>query len=111
MSALGLAWAGLIAGLAPLFLLWMSPILVGLVAAPILARTSGLVSWGHRIRRMGLLQTPWERMPPREHRLDEIPRSASPPSSLSPSPSGPRDTSPTGSRSREDRTPLPAPTP
>lgn len=113
MSALGLAWAGLIAGLAPLFLLWMSPILVGLVAAPILARTSGLVSWGHRLRRMGLLQTPSERMPPREHRLDEIPRSASPPSSLSPSPSpsGPRDTSPTGSRSREDRTPLPAPTP
>lgn len=107
MSALGLGWAGLIAAYAPLFLLWMSPILLGLVAAPILTRTSGLVSWGVGLRRMGLLQTPAERCPPPEHRLQEVPRPPSPPLI----PSHTQHSGRTGVRPRNDRTPLPSPTP
>lgn len=101
MSAVGMAWAAAIGVLAPLFLLWMSPILVGLVAAPALVRLSGIASWGDRLRRMGLLHTPAERTPPPEHRLRTFP----PPSDSSPS------SLRTELRIHAERSPIPAHTP
>ncbi len=73
MSAVGVVWTAAIGVVAPVFLLWMSPILVGLVAAPALVRMSGITHWGKRLRSLGLLHTPSERTPPPEHQLRKLP--------------------------------------
>ncbi len=63
---LGVAWTIATLVVSPVFALWLSPILVGLVLAPVLvAATSGVRS-GRRVRRAGLLTVPSEVAPPTE---------------------------------------------
>jgi membrane glycosyltransferase len=60
---------GIVAGvlafaLSPYLLAWMSPTIVGLVLAIPLSAASGLLSFGLKLRRIGLLTTPEEGEPP-----------------------------------------------
>lgn len=64
--ALGLAWGTLILLLAPRFIFWMLPVLIGMVlSVPITVLTSRS-SLGRRARSLGLLLTPEETAPPPE---------------------------------------------
>lgn len=58
VPVIGLAW------LAPGQLLWLAPVLVGLVAAPVASRLSGSVTAGRVLRDLGLFATPEERNVP-----------------------------------------------
>ncbi|AHE98522.1 glucosyl transferase family 2 [Thioalkalivibrio paradoxus ARh 1] len=58
MVAAALAWATLLAVLAPAFLWWVLPVLVGWLAAPALVRGSGSRAASARLRVRGLLLTP-----------------------------------------------------
>ncbi len=51
----GLAWA-----VSPAALLWLSPAVAGMIAAPVISALSGSARFGHTIRRLGLLRTPQE---------------------------------------------------
>jgi membrane glycosyltransferase len=63
---LGLAWGVAILALAPKFIWWMLPVLVGmLISVPFTVLTSR-VSLGHALRERGLLLTPEETSPPPE---------------------------------------------
>jgi len=63
---LGLAWGGLILALAPAFIWWMMPVIVGmLLPVPFTVLTSR-ASLGRRLRAAGLLVIPEESTPPPE---------------------------------------------
>ena len=62
----GLVWAAVAYLVAPDLLLWLSPVLVGLVAVVPLAALSSRVEIGARARRHGWLLTPEECAPPPE---------------------------------------------
>lgn len=57
------AWGALILQWAPLFFLWLSPVLLGLVLAPFLVRVSGNRAAGRWLRERGLLLVPSELAP------------------------------------------------
>lgn len=61
---LGLGTLVVLAILAPWQLVWLSPILAGLILSPMTSRWSGSPVFGRWARRQGLLVTPEERMPP-----------------------------------------------
>jgi membrane glycosyltransferase len=50
--------------ISPPFLLWMSPVILGLVLAIPLSAVTGQPVWGRAFRRWGLLVTPEETAPP-----------------------------------------------
>ena len=60
----GLVWTTATVMVSPSFLVWMSPILAGLLVAPVLVRVSGCRVAGDRSRRWGLFLTPAECAPP-----------------------------------------------
>jgi membrane glycosyltransferase len=64
--AAGVVWTVATLVVSPVFALWLSPILAGLLLAPVLvAGSSGAASGGHA-RRWGLLRVPCEVVPPPE---------------------------------------------
>jgi membrane glycosyltransferase len=64
--AIGLAWGAVILLIAPRYIWWMSPILVGLLLSVPLTMLTSLASTGLWARRHGLLLTPEETQPPAE---------------------------------------------
>ncbi len=71
-TAIGAAWAVLLAALAPGLLPWMSPVLAGLLLSVPFSALTGQRRLGLAARRAGLLATPDELAPPPELReLDE----------------------------------------
>ncbi|MFZ5609184.1 MAG: glucans biosynthesis glucosyltransferase MdoH [Pseudomonadota bacterium] len=66
--ALGLSWGALILGLAPAYIWWLAPVIMGLVLAPWLTVATSRRDFGVRWRRQGLLLTPEETTPPWELR-------------------------------------------
>ena len=67
-TAIGLAWAALLAVFAPKLLPWMAPVLLGLVLSIPFSQFTGRESLGRRARRRGILATPEELDPPSELR-------------------------------------------
>ncbi len=63
-SVAGLVTAAVLMVLAPAQLVWLSPVLLGLVLAPALSRISGSIAAGRGLARIGLLATPEERARP-----------------------------------------------
>ena len=63
-TAFGIVLAGIACAVAPLLVLWMSPVLLGLVLAVPLAWGTATLSGGQTLRRLGLLRTPEEVSPP-----------------------------------------------
>jgi membrane glycosyltransferase len=64
--AIGLVWGGVILAIAPRYIWWMSPILLGLLLSVPLTMLTSLTSAGLWARRHGLLLTPEETEPPPE---------------------------------------------
>ncbi len=64
--AIGLAWGGIILTIAPRYIWWMSPILLGLLLSVPLTMLTSLTSAGVWARKHGLLLTPEETEPPSE---------------------------------------------
>jgi membrane glycosyltransferase len=64
--AIGLAWGAIILTIAPRYIWWMSPILLGLLLSVPLTMLTSLTSAGLWARRHGLLLTPEETEPPPE---------------------------------------------
>jgi membrane glycosyltransferase len=64
--AIGLIWAGVILSIAPRYIWWMSPILVGLLLSIPLTMLTSLTSAGVWMRKRGLLLTPEETETPPE---------------------------------------------
>ena len=64
--AIGLAWGGIILTIAPRYIWWMSPILLGLLLSVPLTMLTSLTSAGVWARKHGLLLTPEETEPPPE---------------------------------------------
>lgn len=62
--ALGIATLVVLGYLSPEQLIWLSPILAGLILSPLTSRWSGSPVFGRWARRQGLLVTPEERDPP-----------------------------------------------
>ena len=62
----GLGWIALLAVFAPSLLLWMAPVLLGLLLSIPFSQVTGRESLGQRALRHGLLTTPEELAPPRE---------------------------------------------
>ncbi len=60
IGLLGLVWLVLAVWLTPQFLWWMSPVWLGLLLAPLMARVSGSDRLGLSLRAAGLLLTPQE---------------------------------------------------
>jgi len=60
----GAVLAGAAYMISPPFLLWMSPVILGLVLAIPLSAVTGQPAWGRAFRRWGLLVTPEETAPP-----------------------------------------------
>jgi len=60
---LGFAWGAIIAIIAPSFLGWLAPVLIGLVLSPWLTMWTSHVSLGVKFRKWGLLLTPEETSP------------------------------------------------
>jgi len=60
----GAVLAGAAYLISPPFLLWMSPVILGLVLAIPLSAVTGQPAWGRAFRRLGLLVTPEETAPP-----------------------------------------------
>jgi membrane glycosyltransferase len=76
ITALGLAWAGVAWWISPSFLVWISPVVAGLILSMPIARISSSTGAGEMARRWGLFLTPEEVSPPQElARLDELLRS------------------------------------
>ena len=80
----GVVWGAVTLYASPLFLLWLSPILAGLLLAAPLIRWTSSRALGARTRRRGLLLVPSETAPPRELGRDAgepapAARSATPP--------------------------------
>jgi membrane glycosyltransferase len=63
---IGLAWGALILAIAPRYIWWMSPILIGLLLSVPLTMLTSLTSAGVWTRKHGLLLTPEETEPPPE---------------------------------------------
>ncbi len=63
---IGLAWGSVILAIAPRYIWWMSPILVGLLLSAPLTMLTSLTSAGVWTRKHGLLLTPEETDPPPE---------------------------------------------
>jgi membrane glycosyltransferase len=63
---IGLAWGTIVLMLAPKFMWWMAPVLVGMLLAIPLAVLTSRAALGKRMRRWGLFTTPEETSPPRE---------------------------------------------
>jgi membrane glycosyltransferase len=63
---LGLAWGTAIMLIAPKFIGWLAPVVIGLVLSAPLTAVSSRASVGRFLRRHGLLLTPEEVTPPRE---------------------------------------------
>ena len=63
---IGLVWGGVIVAIAPRYIWWMSPILIGLLMSIPLTMLTSLTSAGLWARRHGLLLTPEEIEPPQE---------------------------------------------
>jgi membrane glycosyltransferase len=63
---LGLAWGTTVMTLAPKFIWWMAPVLVGMLVAIPLAVITSRRTLGRRLRSWGLFLTPEESSPPRE---------------------------------------------
>lgn len=83
--AVGLVWGGATLWVSPLFVLWLSPIFLGLLLAPALVRWSSSRRLGLGARRRGLLLVPWEVDPPPELVEDGSPeRGASEPGRSAP---------------------------
>lgn len=78
IGLVGAAWTGVTLASSPLFALWMSPIFIGLLAAPLLTWWTGREAPGDRTRRWGLFSMPWELRPPSELRLQPPPTPADP---------------------------------
>jgi membrane glycosyltransferase len=73
ITALGLAWAGVAWWISPSFLIWISPVVAGLILSMPVARISSMTEAGEMARRRGLFLTPEEVSPPQElARLDEL---------------------------------------
>jgi membrane glycosyltransferase len=64
--AIGLVWAAVILAIAPRYIWWMSPILLGLLLSVPLTMLTSLTSAGIWARKHGLLLTPEETQPPPE---------------------------------------------
>jgi membrane glycosyltransferase len=64
----GTTWAGVTLALSPFFFLWLTPIFVGLLTAPLLARWTSSRRLGAWTRRRGLFLVPSEVVPPLELR-------------------------------------------
>jgi membrane glycosyltransferase len=64
--AIGLVWGGVILAIAPRYIWWMSPILLGLLLSVPLTMLTSLTSAGVWARKHGLLLTPEETQPPPE---------------------------------------------
>ena len=64
--AIGLVWGAVILAIAPRYIWWMSPILLGLLLSVPLTMLTSLTSAGLWARRHGLLLTPEETEPPPE---------------------------------------------
>lgn len=60
----GVATLGVVTWLSPGQLVWLSPILAGLILSPWISRTTASPALGRVARRVGLLATPEERTPP-----------------------------------------------
>jgi membrane glycosyltransferase len=63
---IGLVWGGVILAIAPRYIWWMSPILIGLLLSVPLTMLTSLTSAGVWMRKRGLLLTPEETQPPAE---------------------------------------------
>ena len=63
---IGLVWGGVILAIAPRYIWWMSPILLGLLLSVPLTMLTSLTSAGVWTRKWGLLLTPEETQPPPE---------------------------------------------
>jgi membrane glycosyltransferase len=63
---IGLVWGGVILAIAPRYIWWMSPILLGLLLSVPLTMLTSLSSAGIWMRKRGLLLTPEETEPPPE---------------------------------------------
>jgi hypothetical protein len=63
---IGLVWGGVILAIAPRYIWWMSPILIGLLLSVPLTMLTSLTSAGVWMRKCGLLLTPEETQPPEE---------------------------------------------
>ncbi len=87
-ALMGIAWAGVTLLVSPGFLLWMSPIFAGLVAAPLLIRWTSDPALGKSLRRRGLLLAPCETAPaPVLTAVDDLLRG---PGGVTPGPRTPR---------------------
>jgi membrane glycosyltransferase len=64
--AIGLSWGTVVLLLAPKFIWWMAPVLIGMLVAIPLAVLSSRTSLGRNLRRLGLFLTPEELSPPPE---------------------------------------------
>lgn len=69
--ALGVAWGAIIVWLAPKFIGWMLPVLIGMIVAVPFTVLTSRESLGRRMRAGGWLVTPEETSPPPELRLLE----------------------------------------
>ncbi len=63
---LGVAWGAVVVLIAPRFIGWLAPVLIGLLLSAPLTAISSRASVGRFLRRCGLLLTPEEVTPPRE---------------------------------------------
>ncbi len=70
---LGIAWGAAILLIAPRFIWWMTPVLLGLLLSAPLTAISSRAGVGRFARRLGLLLTPEEVAPPRELALVQAP--------------------------------------
>lgn len=68
----GVVWGAVTLYASPFFLLWLSPILIGLLLAAPLIRWTSSHSLGGWARRRGLLLVPSETAPPRELGMDAV---------------------------------------
>ena len=78
----GAAWGAVTLYASPVFLLWLSPILVGLLLAAPLIRWTSSRAVGDWARRRGLLLAPSETAPPPELTADEMSTAARPPAAV-----------------------------
>jgi membrane glycosyltransferase len=83
---LGLVWTIVLAWFAPRILLWMSPVLLGLLAAAPISVFTSRRTLGERTRRIRLFTTPEETAPPEIVRAmdDEIAHTPAPPPGVMP---------------------------
>ncbi len=68
---LALLWGGAMYYYSPLFFWWLTPVLLGMVLAAPIVRTTSSLALGQGLRNLGLLQIPEERNPPPVLRLLE----------------------------------------